>query len=116
MARYVEIKTNTQFGTSAISSKVICDIAYGVLDDLPEVCLCEHPTESEKKKCKVCVIKPLLCRTTDQGSVLYIHVHIRSNENASKLSNDIQREISEQIQSMLELKKFNVQVKIDGII
>ena len=116
MARYVEIKTNTQYGTSAISSKVVCDIAYGVLEDLPNICICENTEEIDKKKCNVCVIKPLLCRINESGATLYIHVQIKSNENASELCKHMQKEISDQILSMLEFKKFDVQVKIDGII
>jgi len=116
MARYVEIKTNTQYGTSAVSSKVVCDIAYGVLEDLPNICICENSGEIDKKKCNVCVIKPLLCRINGEEAVLYIHVHIKSNENASELCKKMQKEIFDQILSMLEFKKFDVQVKIDGII
>lgn len=115
MSRYVEIKTDTKYGMSAISSKVISDIAYGVLEDMPSICLCQNAEEIDKK-CKVCVIKPIFCRMNDGGATLYLHVHIQKNENASDLCQNIQREISDQIQSMLELKKIDVQIKIDGII
>lgn len=116
MARYVEIKTNTQYGMSAISSKVVCDIANGVLEDLSGVSFCLQPEDKNAKNCEVCITKPLLCRMSDTGATLYIHVHTRKNLNASAFCKNLQKEISEQVNSMLELKKFDVQVKIDGII
>lgn len=116
MARYVELNTDRCNGKASISTKVYCDIAQGVLEGMPNVCLKEEKVRKVDEKYNVCVNKPILCRTINDTVNIYIHVLVKRGENAAGLCKEIQKDVIEQIKSMIEVKNCVVEIKIDGIL
>lgn len=115
-AKYVPITTSFSSGKAFLSSKSFADLAKAALEDMPNVIFFNKEEKDEKGSYSVKVIKDVGCIIKDQVPNIYLHVLIRSGENAAVLTEYLQKDVTEQILSLTEIPSCKVNVRIEGMI
>ena len=114
--KYISLDT---IGASycGISSKAIASITSSCLKELPYISLDVNRKNDSSDLITVKINSPILVRINKNNSFdIYFHASFRKGENIANLANNIQQEVSNVLQSMLEINNFKINIKIDNVI
>ncbi len=113
MAEYINISSSNSRGVTSVSYLAICQMVNYVLEDVGYIVLDDKDNEDKNKIAKL--TEPVSTLIKNNLISIKVCLSFKKDSNATKICQELQKEIFDNVISMTEYSNINVDIKICGI-